>query len=481
MEELKKEFLKDIGFKKNSEDGLELMMPWGEEMKGTLDNRKNTLLQRLQIMDIPEPVRASKNYRVVILIDYSTNKFTTLVLDPVFFRDQLKRIAKFKKPLERIIIKDVDDKEVVNLDSKDVFTIITEKWDSEEKNSEDSEQYSSYDTQGYKVFEEDTYGSNNNDVSSMFQHKLPNGVESAQELKKHADLLEYQQTHDLVCKHNLNNHKPSEHKFFKSLLRRMPKESPYLYYGLEIEVETPNEIDNNVFATEVIKRTGGIVTASRDGSLSHGVEFYTRPTSYKVLTSKDFIEKLDIMFDVFKRYGVFSVSQRTSSMHIHISNKFFEKKYKQASEAQSEMAWIAEFYSEELQNIAGRKCNNYCNTMEQAMKEGLPRNEINYDIVLKKSPMSRNHYRAVTAGQEGKTVEFRMFRSPRDTTELLAMVEVVRALAHAVRENNTDKKNLSEILHCKNNKFLDKYLAKNRMNIRETKVLKESKHVSSGL
>ena len=192
MEELKKEFLKDIGFKKNSDDGLELMMPWGEEMKGTLDNRKNTLLQQLQIMDIPEPVRASKKYRVVILIDYSTNKFTTLVLDPVFFRDQLKRVAKFKKPIERIIIKDVDDKEVVNLDSKDIFTIITEKWDSDEKNSEDSDQYSSYNTQGYKVFEEDTYGSNNNDVSSMFQHKLPNGVESAQELKKHADLLEYQ-------------------------------------------------------------------------------------------------------------------------------------------------------------------------------------------------------------------------------------------------------------------------------------------------
>ena len=480
MKELKKEFLKDIGFKKNSDDGLELMMPWGEEMKGTLDNRKNTLLQRLQITDIPEPVRASKKYRVVILIDYSTNKFTTLVLDPVFFRDQLKRIAKFKKPLERIMIKDVDDKEVVNLDSKDIYTVITDKWDGKIDKGDD-EEFRSYKTEGYKVFEEDTYGSNNNDVSSMFQHKLPNGVESTQELKKHADLLEQQQTHDLVCKHNLSSHKPTEHKFFKSLLLRMPKENPYLYYGLEIEVETPNEIDNNQFATEVIKRTGGIVTASRDGSLSHGVEFYTRPTSYKVLTSKEFIEKLNIMFDTFKRYGVFSVSQRTSSMHIHISNKFFEKKYKQASEAQSEMAWIAEFYSEELQNIAGRKCNNYCNTMEQAMKEGLPRNEINYDIVLKKSPMSRNHYRAVTAGQEGKTVEFRMFRSPRDTTELLAMVEVVRALAHAVRENNTDKKNLSEILHCKNNKFLDKYLAKNRMNIRETEVLKESKHVSSGL
>lgn len=279
------------------------------------------------------------------------------------------------------------------------------------------------------------------------------------------------------------------HREFKGMLYREKNERPYLYYGIEIEVEFNPDIlevfeyddyDERADITDMAqsmlrefnKITHGMFIQERDGSLQNGIEFISRPTSYKKWTNPETIELLNKGFEYLKSKGALLAQPDSNGLHIHISSKFFDYGIKDANKAQQayqDMDWLFQFYQTEIEKIGGREYTSYCASKMSKVKDryniGRTSRDNPYGAELsisgkmkKGSPMSvDDHYSAITIS--GRTIEGRVFNSTVDTEQVLACIEMMRNMAHAVRNGDIVGKTFADILATKESPYLDKVLA----------------------
>ena len=316
-------------------------------------------------------------------------------------------------------------------------------------------------------------------------------------LKNQAYNKEYAETHLFIVDEEFRPyHSGGSHNVFKSMVYRMPNEKPYLYYGIEVEVEFDEDCvyvfqrdeddyyDDNEDPSddiqEILKKfseiTEGMFIYEKDGSLTNGVEFISRPMSYAKWVDKDTVKKMREGFDYLARCGAVKEQPNSNGMHIHISKKFFdygEKKREYREDAYKDMDWLFQFYQNELEKIGGRKYTAYCDSKMNKIKSNYNigrRNENHgmYNVELEiKGKMKKggrmaegDHYSAVSLS--GPTIEARIFNSTIDVNHILANIELMRNFAHAVREEDIEGKTLNNILHTKDNLYLDDVLNETR-------------------
>ena len=71
--------------------------------------------------------------------------------------------------------------------------------------------------------------------------------------------------------------------------------------------------------------------------------------------------------------------------------------------------------------------------------------------------MARNdHYSAII--ESGNTIEARTFKSTLEVEQIIGNIELMRNFAHAVRNEEITGKTLNNLLHTKDNLYLDKLL-----------------------
>lgn len=315
-------------------------------------------------------------------------------------------------------------------------------------------------------------------------------------LKNQAYNKEYIETHLFVCDDTLRQyHDNGRHNVFKSCPYRMPNEKPYLYYGIEIEVSFDEDYlkvnyynddyyDDNEETSddcadmlkEFAKITQGLFIFERDGSLTNGVEFISRPLSYAQWTNPDTIDKIEKGMALLKQWGAFKDQPDTNGMHIHISRKFFDygggeraKKINGVDNMYKDMDWLFQYYQPELEKIGGREYTQFCASKMSKIKDryslGSQRNRDSlWNVELEvKGKMKKggrmacgDHYSAVI--ESGNTIEARIFNSTLDVMQIIGNIELMRNFAHAVRDEEITGKTLNNLLHTKDNLYLDKLL-----------------------
>lgn len=311
-------------------------------------------------------------------------------------------------------------------------------------------------------------------------------------LRNQAYNREYVQTHLFVADDMLEGyHECGIHNTFKCIPYRKPNEKPYLYYGIEIEVSFDEDYlnvfyhpddyyDDNEETSDDCARmlrefteiTGGLFIYERDGSLTNGVEFISRPMSYAMWTDKDTIDKIDKGMELLKKWGAFTNQPDTNGFHVHISRKFFDygdTKRENVDKMYQDMDWLFQYYQPELEKIGGRKYTQYCEGKMAKIKNeygigtrNRSGNQWNVELEVKGKMkkggyMARNdHYSAII--ESGNTIEARIFNSTLDTTQIIGNIELMRNFAHAVRNAEITGKTLNDLLHTKDNLYLDNLL-----------------------
>ena len=285
----------------------------------------------------------------------------------------------------------------------------------------------------------------------------------------------------IMDKYPREYHDGGVHDVFKSTPLRMPGEHPYLYYGIEIEVEFNSDYvdvfeDYDGAFTDKIKTildefsniTEGMFVYERDGSLENGVEFISRPTSYPKWVDKGTVEKMKNGFQFLINNGAYIKQPDSNGLHIHISRKFFDygkTGRNNRDEAYQDMDWLFQFFQKELEALGGRNYTSYCASKVDKIKEryGIGRrqndDEFNAEFTVKgklkkggRIPRG-DHYSAVN--MSGPTIEARIFNSTVDYKRVLSYIEIMRNFAHAVRDGEIEGKTLNQILNTKDNLYLD--------------------------
>lgn len=262
----------------------------------------------------------------------------------------------------------------------------------------------------------------------------------------------------------------------------MPDERPYLYYGVEIEVEIPSAVDREAFAETICTVARGLFVAERDGSLRNGVEFISRPLSYKKWTSQEILDILKEVYEKFNAFGIFTVSQKSAGMHVHMSKVFFQKSKNKTVEQQKEdMSWIFEYYDEEISKISMRKLNNFCTSkrmMGYNAVKGLRIMSNNYSLTIdKEGPVQsmgsgETHHHMITETQ--RTFELRTFSTPTVWQQILAAIEMSRNIAHFARKYKLDNVNLHQIMSSKKSDYLDAHLRNIGLDLSSTRDIKDT-------
>lgn len=319
-------------------------------------------------------------------------------------------------------------------------------------------------------------------------------------LKNQAYNQEYIETHSFIMDKQYRQYHDGGHNAFKSLVLRLPDEHPYLYYGIEVEVEFDSDwvrvyeeddyydeddcdgdnSDIQGILNEFSRITEGMFVYEHDGSLDNGVECISRPTSYRYWTHPDTVKRLQEGFEYLRKHGAMINQPDTNGLHIHISRKFFDygnTKLENRQEAYTGFDWLFQKFQPEMEKICGRKYTHYCEAKADKLKRSLM--EDNYTMRMynveaeikcklkKGGELPRgDHYSAVNLTDH--TIETRVFKSSTDYKEILSYIELVRNIAHTVREENI-KRSLDDILHTKDNLYLDEHIRKVKMNCRRNK------------
>lgn len=310
---------------------------------------------------------------------------------------------------------------------------------------------------------------------------------------------EYLETHTFQTDSNFGSYHDYAHKAIKALPLRLPNEKPFLYYGIELEIEFDNnwtEVfyendygdkeptdDIQSILDEFAKITDGMFVFEEDGSLNNGVECISRPMSYPFWTSKETKEKLDKGFAYLKEHGALVNQPSSNGMHIHISKKFFERggytfeDRDKASKSYKEFDWLFQKFQPEIEKIGERKYTIYCRSKVMELQEEFNslKHRVNGNVgdikvsgkMCKGGDIGYNNH-GVAVNSTDKTVEVRVFKSTIETETVLSRIEFVRNLAHAVRDN-TSNATFTELLHTKDNLYLDNYIRKIELNCKRNK------------
>lgn len=302
---------------------------------------------------------------------------------------------------------------------------------------------------------------------------------------------EYMETHAFIYDDQVRRYHNDRHDNIKQLPLRLENEHPFLYYGAEIEVGFDSDIthvyqvesddydeeDTNggediaYVLSEFSKITEGMFVYEEDSTLTNGVEFISRPCSYAYWTHPDTVKKLEKGFNFLKEQGAWVEQPLTHGMHIHLSQKFFRRGRMNVTteEAKAEFNWLFQKFQPELEKLGGRKWTEWCEGKTDKARRSIANSLCGMDDVeveakcrLKKGgELPYGDHRSAINSTDN-TIEVRIFRSTVDYKQILANIELVRAFAHAVREQDI-KLSLDELLHTKETKFLDEHVQKTRM------------------
>lgn len=312
-------------------------------------------------------------------------------------------------------------------------------------------------------------------------------------LENQAYNREYMETHSFITDTNYQCYHYHGHDDIKSIPLRLPNEHPYLYYGIELEVEFDSgevsvlDNDDDYYDEDdretssdmerILERfseiTDGLFVYERDGSLDNGVEMISRPCSYAYWTSEDTVKKLKEGLEYLVDNGAYVDQPTSNGMHIHISRKFFDNGNTHLAcrgEAYKSFDWIFQKFQPEFEKLGGRKYTHFCESKADKLAKNLKEDarfryssygvDIEMKATLKKGgEVGCDHYCSVNLG--GRTIETRIFKSTTDYKQVLANIEIVRNIAHAVREENIEK-SLDDLLHTKDNLYLDDLIRKTR-------------------
>ena len=323
-------------------------------------------------------------------------------------------------------------------------------------------------------------------------------------LKNQAYNREYLETHSFIMDKVYRDYHYDGHNQFKTLPLRLPNEHPYLYYGIEVEVEFNREWvvvsrncnddyydeddycddGDNGAIQDILDRfseiTEGMFVYEYDGSLDNGVECISRPTSYAYWTHPDTVKRLEKGFEYLRKEGACVSQPDSNGLHIHISKKFFDygrTQLENRKTAYESFDWLFQKFQPEIEKLGGRKYTHYCASKAEKLRKSLIDDNWNmrqYNVEaeikckLKKGGnlAEFDHYSAVN--MTNKTIEARVFKSTTDYKQILADIELVRNFAHAVREEDI-KRSFNNILHTKDNLFLDEHISKVKRNCRKNK------------
>lgn len=318
-------------------------------------------------------------------------------------------------------------------------------------------------------------------------------------LKNQAYNRDYVETHSFIMDTYFRNYHSDEHNVFKGLMLRLPNEHPYLYYGIEVEVEFDSSIvsiyenddcydeddynEDNWRIQEILDEfsriTDGMFVYEHDSSLNNGVECISRPTSYSYWTHPDTVKRLAKGFEFLRSKGAYIHQPDTNGLHIHISRRFFDygdTKLENRQTAYEGFDWLFQKFQPEIEKLCGRKYTHYCQSKAEKLRETLTDNytmrqyniEAKIECKLKKGGRlpEGDHYSAVNL--TSKTIEARVFKSTTDYKEILSYIELVRNIAHTVREENIQR-SLDDILHTKENLYLDEHIRRVKMACRKNK------------
>ena len=266
---------------------------------------------------------------------------------------------------------------------------------------------------------------------------------------------------------------PSDHVDFKKTVYREKNENPYLYYGIEAEVG----IDRNkqtkplhVIAAEAIEASKGLFVAESDSSVPNGIEFISRPLSYRKWSSDEIKQNLKDWSDYLIKEGAYVKQPDTNGLHIHMSRIFFEKNTeKKPEQINKDIDWVFQYFQPEIETISQRKYTRFCESkMDQIKVSSLQSFRYNLDKVnanvtinaeLKKSNLQdgREYHHSVITQRE-HTIEVRCFRSQILPENILAYIQFVRNIAHSVRNKPIKGMTMKDLLASKESPELDCYI-----------------------
>ena len=266
---------------------------------------------------------------------------------------------------------------------------------------------------------------------------------------------------------------PGDHAQFKTTFYRDKGEHPFLYYGIEVEVgfKVENMRPNlEEVAKHFIELTNGLFVAESDSSIGVGIEFISRPTSYKMWTKPETIQMLRKAFEYLKEQGAFVEQPATNGIHIHMPRKFFERNTeKKPLEINKDLDWVFQYYQPEIEIISQRKFTQFCESKMDQIKNHISNNmrydldtmgaKISLNAELSKSILQSgrdNHHAAITMRDE--TIEVRCFKSSINVDTIISYIEFVRNIAHTVRNKDIKNLTLEQILESKDSPRLDTYI-----------------------
>lgn len=313
-------------------------------------------------------------------------------------------------------------------------------------------------------------------------------------LRNIADNKEYVMTHLFRVNSRIEGYhdRGDGHKDFKGMKYRLANERPLLYYGIELEIGFNYDYaradyddyyqdeygedccDLSDIVEEFDRITGGIFIYETDSTVENGVECISRPMSYAAWTSDEVVGKVKEGLEYLERMGAWDPQPEGHGMHVHISRAFFDNAQNERTQREmyADFDWLFQYYQKELEILGGREYTDYCASKVDKVKR---RYDIGtrdaydntYNVELKVTgklkkggSLESGHDSAIIIS--GPTLEGRIFHSTLNYKEVLANIEIMRNFAHAVRESNIEGKTLNNILHTKDNLYLDEVIREKR-------------------
>ena len=206
-----------------------------------------------------------------------------------------------------------------------------------------------------------------------------------------------------------------------------------MFFGIELETSFNHihisGMTGEVRARHILRELKGSFVGERDGTVNNGAELISVPMSYKYLTSKTMLGRLNRATKMMKNLGATNGVSESIGLHVHVSRIPFEGKIKTRSEMEDDLNWFINCFQQYIEVISRRKATSYCRFQLEQMTQSPP-SGFSRAFINKKNLVKGQHGNALNlSAARTSTYEFRMFNSTRDTMDIVAAVEFVRNLS----------------------------------------------------
>lgn len=208
------------------------------------------------------------------------------------------------------------------------------------------------------------------------------------------------------------------------------KDDERLFFGMEIEVESPNEDydtrrDASEYASEILE-SSELAYLKSDGSLSCGFEIVTHPMSHDFFKNqaKPF---WDVVGSLRNEWNMKSWSARSAGLHIHISRAGFNN----GSHMHRFLQLVydnEDFYS----RIAGRRSERWAKFDDIVQWNDARQEHIRTFKHKLDNRQNSDRYSAINT-QNRHTLEMRIFRSTLNADTIKSMLDLAHASVEYTR------------------------------------------------